>query len=446
MHFKKLSSHSNNFSARVISTFASKIANLTLITIANIIIARQLGPAGKGMVSIAILVPSLLATIGHLGIGSANIYYGSKDTRLIKKLFGNSLIYGVILSAIVATFYFSSTPLLERLLDKELRNQYLIICFWLFPLNLVWGYIGSIMQARQKIHELAIGRVLHNVIYLLIVVVTVALFKYGVAAILSAMILAYVTEMMWDHHFIKKDVSLKIHNDLSLLKKQIAFGIKSYIGNLLDFVNNRFDMFLVNYFLNIGQVGIYSISVILAELVFYIPSATSTVLFPVTAALGKDHANKFTPEVCRHTFLWSVTLAIILALIAKPVIEILFTANFVNSVVPLWFLLPGVVALSVQKVISTDIIGRGKPVLSTYSAGTAAICTIILDFILIPLWGVPGAALASSLAYFISTILIIYFFIKESGSNVTDLFIPTRGDLKYYGVCAKAAFKTIMYK
>jgi len=446
MHFKSPSFFTNNFSARVISTLASKIVILALITIANIIIARQLGPAGKGMVSIAILVPSLLVTICHLGIGSANVYYGSKDELLLKRLFSNSLIYWVILSVIVAALYFAYIPLLNRALGKELTSKYLMICFWLFPLNMLWGYVGSVMTARQKIHEIAIGRVLHNIIYLIIVVVAVVFFRQGVAAVLYAMLIACVTELFWDRYIIRKDVSLKIQNDLSLFKKQIIFGIKSHIGNLLDFVNNRFDMFLVNYFLDISHVGIYSISVMLSELIFYIPVAVSTVLLPVTAAHNKDHANKFTPEVCRHTFFWSITSAIILGLIAKPAIEIVFTANFAQSVVPLWFLLPGLVALSVQKVISTDIIGRGKPVLSTYSAGVAAICTIILDVIFIPLWGVSGAALASSLAYFISTILMIYFFLRESGSKLTELFIPTKGDFKYYSVRIKAAFTSFMHK
>lgn len=438
--------NTDDFSIRVISTFTSKIVNLALITIANIIIARQLGPTGKGMVSISMLVPSLLATICHMGIGSANTYYGSKDEFLLKRLFGNSLTYGIILSIIIAILYFLFMPFFDRVLGKELSNQYLIICFWLFPLNLIWGYIGSIMLARQRIHELAIGRVLHNVIYVTLVIVAIVFFKYKVAAVLFTMMLAYAGEMFWDLCIIKKDMSLKIQKDLSLFKKQIIFGVKGYIGNLLDFINNRFDIFLVNYFLNIGQVGIYSISVMLAELIFYIPSAASTVLFPVTAASSKDQANRFTPMVCRHTFFWSVTSAIILALIAKPAIEILFTSNFIKSIVPLWLLLPGIITLSVNKVISTDLMGRGKPILSTYSTGIAAFCTIILDVILIPLLGVSGAALASSLAYFASTALIIYFFLRESDSKLGELFLPTNEDLRYYSVHFKAAFSYFMQR
>ena len=130
MSCKSPSFFTNNFSARVISTFSSKIVNLALITIANIIIARQLGPAGKGIVSIAMLVPSLLVTICHLGIGYANTYYGSKDELLLKRLFNNSLIYGIILSIIIAIPYFLFMPFFDMVLGKELSSEYLMICFW----------------------------------------------------------------------------------------------------------------------------------------------------------------------------------------------------------------------------------------------------------------------------------------------------------------------------
>lgn len=436
----------NQFSIRVISTFGSKILNLGLITAANIIIARQLGPTGKGIVSICLLVPSLIATICHMGIGAANTYYGSKNELLVRRLLRNSLMYGVFLSIIIAIPYILFMPFYSGLLGNELTNQYLAICFCLFPLNLIWGYIGSIMLARQTIHELAIGRVLHNTIYLILVVVTIYFFKFEATAVLLAMLVAGLTEIFWDIHVIRNYLSLKMQPDFALLKKQFTYGIKGHVGNLFDFVNNRLDIFFVTYFLTVSQVGIYSISVLLAELIFYIPSAASTVLFPVTAASSNDQANRVTPVVCRHTFFWSVIAAVILFLIAKPTVEILFTVAFSNSILPLWLLLPGVVSLSINRVIANDFMGRGKPILNTYSAGIAALCTIILDIILIPLWGIPGAAIASSLAYFVSSTFIIFFFLRESECRFKELVIPTSDDLRYYSVRLKALFNFLMEK
>jgi len=75
-------------------------------------------------------------------------------------------------------------------------------------------------------------------------------------------------------------------------------------------------------------------------------------------------------------------------------------------------LLPGVVLLGSAKILTNDIAGRGYPHYNSITAGLSLVVTIILNFILIPMMGVVGAALASTLSYVLTFLLSGGFYLS----------------------------------
>jgi O-antigen/teichoic acid export membrane protein len=57
------------------------------------------------------------------------------------------------------------------------------------------------------------------------------------------------------------------------------------------------------------------------------------------------------------------------------------------------------------------------------------IITIICDLLLIPRFGIIGAALASSLSYSTNGLLALFFHVKATGSNPIDILVPRKSDL-----------------
>jgi Na+-driven multidrug efflux pump len=101
-------------------------------------------------------------------------------------------------------------------------------------------------------------------------------------------------------------------------------------------------------------------------------------------------------------------------------------------------MLIGVVAISGWKVIESDLKGRGKPLLSTYLNLTCAAIAIPLNVVLIPGYGVPGAAWASTISYVIAFIAALVFYIVISGNKIADLIIIKKSDLVYYSNILKS--------
>ena len=110
----------------------------------------------------------------------------------------------------------------------------------------------------------------------------------------------------------------------------------------------------------------------------------------------------------------------------------LFGNEYLPSVEPLWYLIPGIVALSICKVLGNELAGRGKPIINTYISITSLVVNIPLNFLLIPVLGISGSALASTISYTVSAVLTLVYFSRVSENRILDLIILKKSDLELY--------------
>jgi len=97
---------------------------------------------------------------------------------------------------------------------------------------------------------------------------------------------------------------------------------------------------------------------------------------------------------------------------------------------PLVVILPGIISLSVSKILSADFISRGLPQYSFYVSLLNFFLNIAFNIILIPRMGIAGAALSSALSYTAALILQIYFYYKLTNTKLTELILMRSGDLE----------------
>ena len=108
----------------------------------------------------------------------------------------------------------------------------------------------------------------------------------------------------------------------------------------------------------------------------------------------------------------------------------LYGEAFRPSIMALVWLLPGIVIFSVANVLAAYIAGIGKPRLNLLVSGLSLIVTIGLDIALIPRMNIVGAAIASTLSYSLSALLLIIFFIRETGASLREVLLPTSEDVR----------------
>jgi O-antigen/teichoic acid export membrane protein len=168
----------------------------------------------------------------------------------------------------------------------------------------------------------------------------------------------------------------------------------------------------------------------LAELVFFFPNAISSLFFPHVAGSRREDSDRQAATVARVTFL--VTAAVALALVpgAMFMISVLLPA-FGPSIPPLLVLLPGVVALSVTKVLSGYVSGIGRPGLTSYINILAFVLNIVANVILIPRFGIIGASAASLLSYSMSSLAFSVIASRLTGTRILEFWLPRPADVGF---------------
>lgn len=408
------------FYQRVGTTFAAQIISAFFAIINAALVARSLGVEGKGVLSLLLLVPNMFGLFLGCGIGVANTYYIGSKRWDVPTLVQNSVGMTVLMSGVGIIGIIGA--MISGLLPIVLPNVPLLLVFVAligFPLNLLNGYLATILQGLQRIFTLNILTIIQSVITLVLNLVLVVGFKLGIVGALSATLLAMVVNL-GIIVFLLRQAGARFRPawDRVVMRSTLSYGLRGYIGNVLQFFNYRLDLFIVNYFLGTAGTGIYSVSVALAELLWYLPNAVGFVIFPKAAASKVEMMNRFTPRVFGITLALTVVSGIGLVVIGHPFIRLVYSADFLPAYGPLLALLPGVILLGSAKVLTNEIAGRGYPHYNSINSGLALIVTIGLDMLLIPRYGVLGASMASSIAYTLIFFTAIGFYYMVSRRSV----------------------------
>lgn len=413
-------------------TFSTKVFIVLIGMITNIILVRILGPSGKGIYSLVILVPALLFAMGNFGIGIANIFFIGKKAHPLSNVISNSLILGFGLGTILAMIFVLLHGHFDFSFLRGVNPHILVIGLIGLPFLFIINYFSTILMGENRFVEYNLVSVLNWISLLGLLILFLIIFTQGILGAVISWALAVFGASICSIYFVLKSQRIKLSLSLGLLKDSIKFGVQGYFGNLAQMLNYRLDMFFVNFFMGVTYVGYYSIAVLIAELLWLFPSAVGTVLFPKVSSMTTEEANEWTPKVCRNTFFITLISSLVLVFLGRWIIVVLFGNSFLPALKALWILLPGIVALSIPKILGNELTGRGRPIINLYIAITSLGINLPLNIILIPKWGIEGAAFASTVAYFVTTILTLSIFLKISKNRVIDTIVIKPRDLNSY--------------
>lgn len=404
------------FSRQVASTFVLQVLASGFGILTGVVAARWLGPEGKGLLALAFLVPGLLSLFLGGGLSLANVYFAGTKKYSAEELAGNSTALGLAGGGLgfALAVILAGTGALKILvpgLDPAL--------FWLgmagLPFLLLAGHYRSILQGRQRLWSLNWAGTGQAAVVLVLTWLAVGPLGMGVSGGLWALVCGAAFHLIWLAGLLfREGAGIPPRWDTGVVRTTLAFGARGYIGNLLQFFSYRLDLFLVNAFCGAAEVGIYSVSVRLAELLWFFPNAVGFVIFPRAASTRPVAMNRLTPKVLRITLLFSVAGGAGLVLLGRPLIIWAFSTAFSAAYLPMVILLAGVVLLGGAKVLANDIAGRGFPQYNSITSGIGAVVTLALDLWWIPAQGIRGAAWASSVSYAVVFAMTVLFYRRAS--------------------------------
>jgi O-antigen/teichoic acid export membrane protein len=415
-------------------TLGGQILRLAFGLVTSVIIARILGPEGRGIYALCILLPFIIVTFANLGIVPATAYLLASRRFPPRQVLGGNILLSAALSMIgMAAGYFVVFRFGSQLFPS-VSTGFLFFSLLLIPAHIFFRHIQSVSLGLQNFRYFNLAAVVSSILFLVMTVTALIFLRMNIWGALMANMLAWLISSILIYRWSGRLTGgVLFRNNGSYIWAALKYGIQAHLGNLFCFLSYRVDLLLINLFLDPLAVGYYSIGVVMVEQLWLISSAVSLVLFPRVAAEpdGKNK-NELTPIVARAVFLVTIVASIILYAASDGLVAILYSAQYLPAVRPLRILLPGIIALSVYRVIANDIAARGRPILNTYTALGALVINIGLNLIWIPAYGISGAAAASTVSYITTLIAGLIFYPRISGNHWTSVLIPRREDWGRY--------------
>ena len=417
-----------------ILTFGTRVGIVLVNIPTSILVARLLGVEGQGAYTSAIILPTLFAFAGMLGIDSAHTYLLSKKEQTKAAICGQSVLLTLVLAAVIAPVYLAFLRFYGPAQDPTLRPL-LLLGAALVPVLLARYFSVAFLLGLEDIRRFNLANFVQAATLLGLMCANLFVFHGGVLGAVVAYLLSEATVTVVGIATAVRAArggKLVERPPAGLFRRSAVYGLQGHVGNILVLFTYRFDTFLVLPMVGVGAQGFYSIAVILAEKLSHIPESIQVVLFPRLSALGTADANRLTPRVTRNSLLITAVAGVALFALSRPLLLLFYGTQYLDSLLALRALIPGVVLLAVAKILSTDFSGRDKRMYYTVGTAIAFAVNLVLCLLWIPRWGIVGAAWASTVAYAVQAGVMLAFFRHVSGRGILETVVIRREDLALY--------------
>ena len=216
---------------------------------------------------------------------------------------------------------------------------------------------------------------------------------------------------------------------LKSIVEKIQFGYLPMLSFLLITMNYKVDVLMLKAApsVNAEALSLYTVGVSIAEIAWVIPDGFKEVLFSRTS--NKKNDSEIAAALRVSNCIISITILGILVF-GKPIIYILFGAEFIESYKVTLLLFLGIPAMSWFKIIYTLFNAQGKRKTSFAVLLSSTLLNIGLNYLLIPMWGIYGAAGTSVFSYGICGGVFLILYSRDSGISFLSLFVMKKDDLR----------------
>ncbi|EDP71456.1 hypothetical protein FBALC1_03192 [Flavobacteriales bacterium ALC-1] len=406
----------------------SKLAIIAFGLGRAIITARWLGPEANGIIAALSVYPSLIMTFGALGISqSATHFIGSQKYSVdnIKTSIAQIWIFSTIISIAISFYlvrYFSNS-------GQDLTLVFLAVVP--IPFNLFNKYNSGIFLGKNQIGIYNKINWLPTALIFIAIVLLVIVFPLGIHGAMISVIIGPVFMfilLLFKNDFID---AFKTQFDWAIIRSLLSLGLVYAIALTVITLNVKADVIMLDNLSTPYELGIYSKGVSITEYLWQIPILLSTIVFARSAG-AKDGLlfSKKVAQLLRLTVIIIGLVSIVLFIIAPYIILIMFGEDFIESTQVLQLLMPGVLLLTIFKVLNMDMAGKGKPWVSMKAMIPAVIINIGLNYYLIPIYGANGSAISSTTSYTVAAMLFLHFYSKEAKLPIKEILQYSQADFQ----------------
>ena len=388
----------------VLETYGTRVLVLAVSFATAALIARVLGPAGRGLYAVAVTMGAIGGQFVNPGLHASNTYYVSKDRTLLPVLIGNTLAV-VFVACVVAALVGIAFVFWPRL--TPIHHALLLLALASMPAGIAYLLTQGLLLGINELR--AYNRIeVYGKLLALVLICVAGLVQGGTVELFFGITLwSVLVSFLWALLRLRRVSPERPALSLPVFRQSIGIGVKAYLISCFGFLVLRIDLLMVKYMLGAAEAGYYSISQLLSENTMMFPVVLGMLLFPKLSAIkeGEEKLQLATKAV-RLTAALTLPAVVIAAFAAAPLISIAFGPNFLPAVRPFVWLMPGVYFLGIETVMVQLLNSEGYPRILVVAWIADTILNIALNFWAIPHYGVTGASVTSSVCYFLMFLIV----------------------------------------
>lgn len=416
----------------IVIVLVRQIFGATIGLLLTVLLARTLTVSDNGLYASLSLVPLLASTVASLGVAPATVYFlGSKTFELSEIIF-STVFLGLVGAACAVLVLVAMKN--GGLLPSHLSLQPITFVWAMsatFPV-LVFSNASAILQGAQRFQAFGFLTILPPLISLCLIIIIHITAPNGLTVFdaIAVLVVAYVVGCLAIFLYIARQWSLSwrpaIHY-LRCIAAMLSYGTRAHIGNVLGILNYRLNYYIILDIVGPTSVGMFAVTAAICEALWIISSAAAAVIFPMAASNDSTSPEGFikTLTVARWVFYLTSLATILLVAALWPIIHFALGAAYRSIDTLIYILIPGVLSLSFARVLANDIAGRGKPMINTLIAGAALLVNTLVNFLLLPVIGLIGAAVAASISYTLLAGLTVLAYARLSNMSTKYIIRPS---------------------
>lgn len=214
--------------------------------------------------------------------------------------------------------------------------------------------------------------------------------------------------------------------NVAFIKEVVRFGFFPMLSALLITLNYSVDIIFLQNMGSAVELSIYSVAAVLINYVWIIPNAFKDVLISKVARTSSQNEVDFS---CRISLFITLVCLIGFFIIGRPVITIIFGADFEKCYSVTLILFIGAFSMIFFKMLGVVFVTEGKQLEYFMILLISVIVNVIANYLFIPIWGMYGAAFASVTSYTLCGIAFLLKYCKWKKEKVSNYIKPQKKDI-----------------
>src|SRR3989344_861656 len=412
-------------------------------------LVARLGSSEYGLLSLGISIVSFISIFSLLGLNTGIIRYisyynGKQDDRRIKGTILSSLRLSLPVSLVLMILLFLYS---EKISILIFHSSELIPILKLFSLTLPFMSLSDIflgvMIGFQKInYKVLVKEVIEGVIRLVLTFAVIYL-GYNLLGTAVVYLISFMMTAFLSFYLLQKKVFPFFKTKvipIFFTKELFVFSFPFIFAGVLTLIIKWTDVFMIGFFRTTSEVGVYNVALPTANLLVIVPTSLMALFMPIITEFYSKGKIKDIVTLSRINSKWifflNFPIFLLIFLFSKNILEIMFGSEYVTGNTALLILTVGYMVFSLVHIPNAILIMMKKTKLIFYISLISAVVNVILNYYLIPKFGIIGGSIATSFSLVLIFVLIFiscykltkiqplklnYF--KSVASGIISLFI-----------------------